>query len=108
MNLNISGQNIDMTEALRSHVGSKMDRIERHFDHLIDAEVVLRVEKLRHTAEVTMNMRGNKLHAEATEADMYTAINTMVDKLDRQTRRHMDKGQRQRNRKGNDDAIGAG
>lgn len=108
MNLNISGQNIDMTQALHDHVASKMERIERHFDHLIDAEVVLRVEKLRHMAEVTMNVRGNKLHAEATEADMYSAVTTMVDKLDRQTRRHKDKALRQRTRKAHDAATGAG
>lgn len=108
MNLNISGHHIDMTEALHDYVASKMARIERHFDHLIDAEVVLAVEKRRHKAEVTMNVRGNKLHAEATEQDMYTAINMMVDKLDRQTRRHKDKNVDQRNRSANSASTGAG
>lgn len=91
MNLNISGHHIDMTEALHNYVASKMARIERHFDHLIEADVVLAVEKLRHSAQATMNVRGNTLHAEASDDDMYTAINAMVDKLDRQTRRHKDK-----------------
>ncbi|HLQ86837.1 MAG TPA: ribosome-associated translation inhibitor RaiA [Salinisphaeraceae bacterium] len=102
MNLNISGRNLDMTQALHSYVSSKMARIERHFDHLIEADVVLGVEKLRHTAEVTMNVRGNTLHAQATEEDMYAAINTMVSKLDRQTRRHRDKMTARRQRKPND------
>lgn len=91
MNLNISGQQIDVTEALHDYVASKMARIERHFDHLIEADVVLAVEKLQHKARVTMNVRGSTLHAEATDGDMYNAINVMVDKLDRQTRRHKDK-----------------
>lgn len=99
MNLNISGHHVDMTEALHNYVASKMARIERHFDHLIDAEVVLTVEKLQHKAEVTMNVRGNTLHAEATAEDMYAAINVMVDKLDKQTRRHRDKAVTQRTRK---------
>lgn len=98
MNLNISGHHIELTEALRNNVAAKMARIERHFDHLIDADVVLAVEKLRHTAEVTMNVRGNRLHAQATDDDMYAAINSMVDKLDRQTRRHKDKAETQRTR----------
>lgn len=108
MNLNISGHHIDMTQALHDYVASKMDRIERHFGHLIDAQVVLEVEKLRHKAEVTMSVRGNTLHAEATDKDMYTAINLMVDKLDRQARRHKDKAETQRNRKAANVSSGAG
>ncbi len=94
MNLNISGHHIDMTEALHAYVGDKMARIERHFDHcIIDAEVVLEVKKLRHKAEATMHLRGATLHAEATKEDMYAAIDSMVDKLDRQTLRHKGKVQ---------------
>ncbi|ROO29395.1 ribosome hibernation-promoting factor, HPF/YfiA family [Salinisphaera japonica] len=91
MNLNVSGHHLDMTHALRDYVGSKMERIERHFDHVLDAEVVLEVEKLRHKAEATMQIRGAKLHAEATKDDMYAAIDAMVDKLDRQTVKHKEK-----------------
>lgn len=91
MNLNISGHHIDMTNALHQYVASKMERIERHFDHVLEAEVVLEVEKLRHKAEVTMQLRGATLHAEATKDDMYAAIDCMVDKLDRQTLRHKEK-----------------
>lgn len=98
MNLNISGHHIDMTEALHDYVASKMSRIERHFDHLIEADVVLAVEKPVHRAQVTMNVRGNTLHAEATGDDMYGAINVMVDKLDKQTRRHRDKSAGHRKR----------
>lgn len=91
MNLNITGHHIDMTEALNSYVASKMERVERHFDDVIDAEVVLKVEKLRHQAMVTMQVRGATLHAEATKEDMYAAIDCMVDKLDRQTIKHKEK-----------------
>lgn len=91
MNLNISGHHVDMTNALHQYVASKMERIERHFDHVLDAEVVLEVEKLRHKAEVTVQLRGATLHAEATKEDMYAAIDCMVDKLDRQTLRHKEK-----------------
>lgn len=98
MNLNISGHHIDMTEALHNYVASKMDRIERHIDHVIDADVVLKVEKLRHTAEATIQLRGATLHAESTKEDMYAAIDCMIDKLDRQTLRHKEKTKDHHNR----------
>lgn len=91
MNLNISGHHVDMTDALHRYVASKMERIERHFDHVLDTEVVLEVKKLRHTAGVTMQLRGTKLHAEATEENMYAAIDCMTDKLDRQILRYKEK-----------------
>ncbi len=108
MNLNISGHHMDMTDALRNYVSTKMERIERHFDHVIDAEIVLEVEKLRHKAEATMNVRGNTLHAEATEEDMYAAIDKMIDKLDRQTRRHKEKTTDHHNRKARHINLDAG
>ena len=84
MNLQISGHHIDLTQALRSFVSSKMKRIERHFDHLIDANVILTVEKLQHKAEATLHVRGATLHAEEIQEDMYAAIDCLIDKLDRQ------------------------
>lgn len=97
MNLNISGHHVDMTNALHEYVSNKMERIERHFDRALDAEVVLEVDKLRHKAEVTMKLQGAMLHAESTKDDMYAAIDCMIDKLDRQTLRHKEKSQDHRN-----------
>jgi putative sigma-54 modulation protein len=92
MNLNISGHHLDLTPPLREYVTSKIKRIERHFDHLINADVILSVEKLRHKAEATVHASGADLHAEAVvEDDMYAAIDALIDKLDRQTRRHKEK-----------------
>lgn len=98
MNLNISGHHVDMTDALHDYVASKMQRVERHFDHVIDAQIVLEVEKLRHKAEVTVQLSGATLHAESTKEDMYAAIDCMIDKLDRQTLRHKEKLQNHHNR----------
>lgn len=92
MNLNISGHHLDLTPPLRDYVTAKIKRIERHFDHLINADVILSVEKLRHKAEATVHASGADLYAEAVvEDDMYAAIDALVDKLDRQTRRHKEK-----------------
>jgi putative sigma-54 modulation protein len=91
MNLNISGHHIDVSSPLRAYVLDKLKRIERHFDHLISADVILSVEKMRQKAEATVHASGADLHAEAVDGDMYAAIDLMMDKLDQQTRKHKEK-----------------
>lgn len=91
MNLNISGHHVELSDALREYVGNKLKRVERHFDHLIGANVILSVEKARHKAEATLHTRGADLHAEAIDGDMYAAIDMLADRLDSQTRKLKDK-----------------
>jgi putative sigma-54 modulation protein len=91
MNLLIHGNHIEVTPALREYVSGKLERIERHFDQVIDATVQLTVEKVRQRAEITLRLRGNNIHVQSVEADMYAAIDTLVDKLDRQVLRHKDR-----------------
>ena len=91
MNLNLTGNHLDITPALRDYVVAKLDRITRHFDHVIDVNVVLAVDKLRHKVEVNLHTRGKDIHAEAIEADMYAAIDVLIDKLDRQVVKHKEK-----------------
>ena len=93
MQIEITGHHVELTQALRAYVHEKLERIERHFDNLIAAHVVLRLEKLEHSAEATLAVGGrtNDLNATATAGDMYAAIDAMTDKLDRQVRRHKSK-----------------
>ena len=91
MNLNVSGHHLDVTPAIRSYVQSKLERVARHFDHVIDAHVILTVDKLRQRAEVTLHVRGKDLHCECEEQDLYAAIDLLADKLDRQVLRYKDK-----------------
>jgi len=91
MNLNISGHHLDLTDSLRTYVTQKLQRVERHFDHLIDANVILTVDKLDHKAEATLHASGANLHAEAVTDDMYAAIDQLIDKLDRQTVKHKER-----------------
>lgn len=88
MNLTLTGHQLDITPAIRAHVVGKLERISRHFDHVIDVGVVLSVDKLRHKAEANVHVRGNHLHAEAIEEDMYAAVDVLVDKLDRMVLKH--------------------
>lgn len=87
----MTGQQIDVTDSLRDYVSSKIEKIERHFDLVSDVHCILKVEKLRHTAEATVNVNGGKIYADSTEQDMYAAIDSLVDKLDRQVRKYKEK-----------------
>src|SRR4029450_2811782 len=87
MNLNLTGNHLEITPAIRDYVVAKLDRITRHFDHLIDVSVVLSVNKLRQKIEANLHIRGKDLHAESIEPDMYAAIDALVDKLDRMARK---------------------
>jgi putative sigma-54 modulation protein len=91
MNLNVSGHHVEVTPALRTYVQSKLERVTRHFDQVIDAHVILTVEKLVQKAEVTLHVSGKDLHCESEEDDLYAAIDLLADKLDRQVLRYKDK-----------------
>ena len=91
MNLLIHGNHVEVTPALRDYVAGKLNRVERHFDQVIDASVQLTVEKLRQRAEITLRLRGNNIHVESVDDDMYAAIDMLMDKLDRQVLRHKDR-----------------
>ncbi len=93
MNLTISGHHLEVTPALRNYVTTKLDRIIRHFDHVVDVTVLLTVEKLtekdrRQRAECTVHVKGSGLFAESSHEDLYAAVDDLVDKLDRQVLRH--------------------
>jgi len=91
MQLNVTGHHVNITPPLRDYVSSKLTRIQRHFDHLMDAHCILTVEKLQHKAEATLNLRGMRIYADAVEEDMYAAIDGLADKLDRQVRKHKER-----------------
>ncbi len=84
MNLNLTGNHLEITPAIRDYVVAKLDRVTRHFDHVIDVNVVLSVDKLRQKVEANLHLRGKDIHAESVEADMYAAIDALADKLDHQ------------------------
>ena len=93
MNLTISGHHLEVTPAVRSYVTTKLDRIIRHFDQVVDVKVLLTVENLkekerRQRAECSIHVKGSDMFAESSHADLYAAVDDLVDKLDRQVVRH--------------------
>ncbi|MDE1894167.1 MAG: ribosome-associated translation inhibitor RaiA [Pseudomonadota bacterium] len=91
MQFQLSGQHIEITQALRDHATAKLERLTRLDDKLISLVVVLSVDKLQQFAEGTLCVSGTKLHAEAAEADMYVSIDIVFDKLVSQLRKHREK-----------------
>ena len=96
MNLSISGHHVEVTPALREYVTTKLRRIRHHFDQVIDVNVILSVEKLVQRAEMKLLVAGREIFAEATHTDLYAAVDTLIDKLDRQVMKHKQKRQNYR------------
>jgi putative sigma-54 modulation protein len=98
MNLTISGHHLEVTPAIREYVESKLERIKRHFDQIIDIAVILTVDNLqekekRQKAEINLRLSGKTLYAESLAENLYSAIDTLLDKLDRQVMKHKTKVQ---------------
>ncbi|NOY67606.1 MAG: ribosome-associated translation inhibitor RaiA [Gammaproteobacteria bacterium] len=91
MQVNITGHHVELTDSLRSYVESKLEKLERHFDQVVDVNVILSVEKLRQKAEATVHLSGTNIFAEDTQEDMYAAIDGLIYKLDRQVKKHKEK-----------------
>jgi putative sigma-54 modulation protein len=84
MQVNVSGHHIEVTEFLKSHVETKLEKLKRHFDQIAHIDVILKVEKQRQMSEATIKISGKEIFAEAESDDLYTAIDLMTEKLDRQ------------------------
>ena len=92
MNLHLTAHHLEITPAIRDYSTEKFDKIKRHFDNVvIDVNVILSVEKLKQKAEATMHVSGKNLFVECADENLYTAIDMLVDKLERQVRRHKEK-----------------
>ena len=91
MQISVTGQHIEVTTSLHDYVTGKLERLERHFDQVTNVHVVLCVEKQRQKAEATIHINGATIFADAENEDMYAAIDALVDKLDRQVKKHKEK-----------------
>ncbi len=91
MNLHLTGHQLPITPAIRDYVSSKLQRITHHFDNVIDVNVIMSVDKLQQRIEATVHVRGREIFCEASAADMYAAIDGLVDKLDRTIIKHKEK-----------------
>ncbi len=91
MNLHLTGHHVDITQAIHDYVVSKLERVNRHFDHVIEVNVVMTVEKLDQKIEANVHLSGKDIHVQANDGDMYAAIDCLIDKLDRQILKHKER-----------------
>ena len=91
MNLNLTGRHLEITPAIREHVVSKLDKVKRHFDNVIDVNVILSVDKLQQKAEASLHLSGKTVIAEAVNENLYAAIDALIESLDRQVLKHKEK-----------------
>jgi putative sigma-54 modulation protein len=91
MNLHLTGHRLQITPAIRDYIEAKLQRITHHFDHVIDVNMILAVEKLQQKVEATVHVRGKDFFCESVDHDMYAAIDSLADKLDRAIRKHKER-----------------
>ncbi|MUK46637.1 ribosome hibernation promoting factor [Aliivibrio fischeri] len=91
MQINIAGQNVELTDSLREYVNTKFQKLDRFFEHINNVHVVLKLEKIQHVAEATLHVNQGDIHAHSDAEDMYAAIDGLVDKLIRQLNKHKEK-----------------
>ena len=91
MNLTVRGHHVAVTPGIRSYIENKFSRIKRHFDHVIDVNVILSADPLAQKAEVTCHVAGKDIFVESDDPDLYAAIDALADKLDRQIIKYKDR-----------------
>lgn len=91
MQINFTGHHVDMTEPLKQFTAEKLEKLVRHFEHIISIDITFEVEKLRQIAKATIHVAGKSIHADSEAEDMYKAIDILIDKLDRQLKEYRSK-----------------
>ncbi|OWZ84842.1 ribosome hibernation-promoting factor, HPF/YfiA family [Natranaerobius trueperi] len=106
MRLTISGKNIDVTNALKEHIQKKFTKLDRHFDDSVEAQVTLSVIKDSHNVEATVFLNGGiLLRGEESTGDMYASIDEVVEKVERQVKKHKTRINRKLRQTGGDHLL---
>ncbi len=91
MNLTLTARHMDMTDALKSYVEGGLQKLRRHFDRVIDADVVLSIEKHRQIAEINLHANGIRIHGREASSDMYASVDAVMTKLDKQIQKYKER-----------------
>ncbi|HET6516410.1 MAG TPA: ribosome-associated translation inhibitor RaiA [Thermodesulfovibrionales bacterium] len=91
MNVIVSGRHLEVTPALKSYAEDKMKKFERYLANISEATVTLTVEKYRHKTEVLLKANGVMIQAEGTTEDIYSSIDEVVEKLEKQVKKYKEK-----------------
>jgi len=101
MQLSVTFRHMESSDALKDYVSDKVSRVEKYLDASMEAHVVLSVEKFRHTADVTIISNGLNIKGQEQTDDMYSAIDLVTDKIEKQAKRFRQKQKKHKpNKKG--------
>jgi putative sigma-54 modulation protein len=93
MNIQITGHGIDVTPAIRTFTEDKFSKLDRHYNHIQSCHVTFEIEKLDQIAQATILFNKAEIHAKAQSIDLYSAIDLLLEKLERQLQKNKDKHQ---------------
>ncbi|MBI3604784.1 MAG: ribosome-associated translation inhibitor RaiA [Nitrospirae bacterium] len=96
MNIQITGRHLEVTPTLKEYIESRLHKIEKYSFKILDVQVILDVEKYRHHAEMTVGMEGFTLQAHDETEEMYSTIDKVIDKIEKQLKKHKEKVTRHR------------
>lgn len=91
MPIHFTGHQLEVTDAIKAHTEEKFHKLQAHFENITSIHVVFKVEKLQQIAEGTILVAKDKFHAHAEDENLYTAIDSLADKLNRQMVKHKEK-----------------
>ena len=102
MDITVTFRHMEPTESLRTYAEEKISKIKKYLDFPIEAHIVLAVEKFRHMADVTLNLNGTMIKGVEVTEDMYSSIDQVIDKVEKQVKKYRAKIRKRRaeNRKG--------
>jgi len=91
MQINVTFRHTEPSPALKEYAEEKISRIKKYLEEPVEAHVVLKVEKFRHIVEATISANGQRINGVEETDDMYSSIDKVADKIERQVRRYKDK-----------------
>ncbi len=91
MDIRTTARHFELTDNLRKFAEEEIKRLEKYYDHIIDCQLTMSVEKSRQTAELTLKVYGTKLMAKSKAYDMYVAIEQVITKMEGQIKKYKSK-----------------
>ncbi len=91
MNINITGQNIDISAEMKNHINKEIQKMQQYFDNFTSANVTINEEKLNYKANMTVQVPGNTLRASSNATDIRTSIDQLFNKIYQQVKKHKEK-----------------
>ncbi|MBI4691683.1 MAG: ribosome-associated translation inhibitor RaiA [Nitrospirae bacterium] len=91
MNVIVNGRHLSVTPALKNYAEEKIKKFERYFSNITEAVVTLSIEKYRHKAEVLLKANGTMIQAEGITGEIYSSIDEVVEKLEKQVKKYKEK-----------------